>query len=162
MEKASGGETVDAAAGPIVVNQRSRNSRPTSRSLCRKQWGEAAQHNPPGATAVYHHQTAVHARGRYCSEWPSGALYQPWQPAAVSRPLTKAVALVPYGRGNAVHRRRWHSQLGARRSGRSNAEPESCDKRLHVTAIVRNTSGINKTQLAKMMDAVVRSAKELR
>ena len=39
MEKASGGETVDAAALELVYG-RSRNSMPTSRSLCRKQWRE--------------------------------------------------------------------------------------------------------------------------
>ena len=55
----------------------------------------------------------------------------------VLRRLTKAVALVPFGRRNSGHRRPWHSQLGAERSGRSNAAPESSNKRLHVTAAVR-------------------------
>ena len=40
MEKASGGETLDAAAALEWIYGRSRNFMPTSRSLCRKQWRE--------------------------------------------------------------------------------------------------------------------------
>ena len=40
MEKTSGGGTVDVAAALEWVYGRSRNSMPTSRSLCRKQWRE--------------------------------------------------------------------------------------------------------------------------
>ena len=45
----------------------------------------------PEVSAVCHYQAALNARGLYCSEWLAG-----WGPiptmAAVSRPLTKAVA----------------------------------------------------------------------
>ena len=76
----------------------------------------------------------------------------------VLRRLTKAVALVPFGRRNSGHRRPWHSQLGAERSGRSNAAPGSSNKRLHVTATVRITVGINKAEDAggrRRMDAQI-------
>ena len=103
--------------------------------------GESGPTQSTWSTAVCHHQAALIARGRYCSERPD------WGPlptmAAVSWPLTKAVDLVPFGRRNAVHRRRWHSLLGAGRSGRSNAEPETSDKQLHVTAAVRTEGSIS-------------------
>ena len=45
-----------------------------SRSLCRKQWREQPNTIYLGSIVVCHHQAALIARGRYCSEWPAVAL----------------------------------------------------------------------------------------
>ena len=114
MEKASGGEVVDAAALGEFTDV-PRIPFPLHGAFAVSS-GESGPTQSTWSTAVCHHQAALIARGRYCSERPD------WGPlptmAAVSWPLTKAVDLVPFGRRNAVHRRRWHSLLGAGRSGR--------------------------------------------
>ena len=81
MEKTSGGETVDAAAALEWVYGRTRNSMLISRAFA----VSSGESGPTQSTWVHRSlpsSSNLDARGRYCSEWPAGALYQPWQPSA--------------------------------------------------------------------------------
>ena len=86
MEKASGSETVDVAVVEWVYGYY-RNSMPTSRSLCRKQWREQPNTIYLGLPqSAIIKQRSTREGCTVASGWLG--LYQPWQPS--SRPLTKS------------------------------------------------------------------------